>query len=186
MNARYALSAVLFAALIAAAAQVSVPLPGTDIPQTLQTVAVLLAGAVLGFNAASVAIVMYLLAGAVGLEVFADGRSGARVLFGPSGGYLLGFWFAAVLLGFARDRGWLRRWPVWLPAWMLLGHAIILGVGAGLLAVTLGPTAAWFNGIVPFLSGALVKSLLAAALVFAWQLIGPGVLRPGVEGRVGQ
>ncbi|MEM8546600.1 MAG: biotin transporter BioY [Pseudomonadota bacterium] len=165
MDKRRWLGAVIFALLIALGARLSFALPGTDIPQSGQTMMVVLAGGVLGFNAASAAILLYLLAGSAGLPVFADGTSGAGVLFGPSGGYLLGFWLAAALIGVWRDSGWLQRtWWTALLA-MLVGHLIILGVGAGLLSASIGLKAAWFNGVQPFLVGALVKSVLAAVLL---------------------
>ncbi|MEL6301646.1 MAG: biotin transporter BioY [Pseudomonadota bacterium] len=164
MNAQQAVLAIVFAILIALAAQVSMSVPGLSIPITLQTVAVLVAGAVLGTNGAGFAVVLYLLMGTLGLGVFANGASGGSTLFGPSGGYLLGFWFAAVALGYAADRGYLWRVPILLPVWMLAAHAVILTVGAGLLSFSVGAPAAWFNGVAPFLPGALVKSLAAAIL----------------------
>ena len=165
MSRKQFAGALLFVVLIALAARWQFPLPGTDIPQTAQTIAVLLGGALLGFNAGSISIFLYLLAGAVGLPVFADGRGGAGVLFGPSGGYLLGFWFAAALTGYLADKRKLRRPLGRLLLWMLAGHAIILALGGGLLAITIGPTAAWLNGVEPFLIGAAVKSLIAAVLI---------------------
>ena len=165
------LGAVLCTAALAVAANLSFPLPGTSLPQTAQTIVVLLSGALLGFNGASITILLYLLAGIVGLPVFADGRSGAGVLFGPSGGYLLAFWFAAALIGYLADTGRLRR-PRWrLLFWMLLGHALILLIGGGLLSVSVGLTAAWFNGVQPFWVGALAKSTIAAAIIMLLEFV---------------
>lgn len=161
------IAAALFAALIAAGAQFSFTLPGTDLPQTAQTLAVLLAGAFLGFNGASVCIALYLLAGAAGLPVFANGGSGFGTMFGPSGGYLIGFWCAACLLGYLADRRKLRRPVAWLMLMMFAAHLIILLMGAGMLSFSVGLTAAWFNGVQPFLIGAAVKSLLAGGIVLA-------------------
>ncbi len=165
MNLRFLGGVALFAALIAIGAQINFPLPGTSIPQTCQTIAVLMTGAFLGFNGASTAIAIYLLAGAFGLPVFSNGGSGLGTMFGPSGGYLLGFWFAACLIGWLSDKKLLRR-PVWrLFLIMLGGHAIILGVGGGMLGFSVGPAAAWFNGIQPFIAGALIKSVVAGVIV---------------------
>ncbi|MFK8052479.1 MAG: biotin transporter BioY [Woeseiaceae bacterium] len=166
MTRKHWLGALAFAVLIAVSARFTLALPGSAVPQTLQTIAVLLCGAFLGFNAASLAVVVYLLAGFVGLPVFADGSSGARVLFGPSGGYLLAFWFCAALLGLAADKRWLRVHFWKLCLWMLAGHAVILVVGAGLLSISVGLPAAWFNGFEPYLLGAVVKSVIAAAVVW--------------------
>lgn len=153
-----------WAAAIAVAARIQFPLPGTDIPQTAQTLAVLLAGAFLGFTRGTFAVGIYLVAGALGLKVFAGGASGVGTLLGPSGGYLIGFWLAAAITGYAADRGVLGR-PLVALAAMLAGHGAILLVGAMLLAARVGFIAAWFNGLAPFLPGAIVKSLLAAVVV---------------------
>ena len=156
--------ALAWAAAIAVAARLQFALPGTDIPQTAQTVAVLLAGAFMGFTGGTLAIGIYLLAGALGLPVFADGASGVGTLLGPSGGYLIGFWFGAAATGYLADRGVLGK-PVVAIAAMLAGHALILGVGATLLAARVGFVAAWFNGVAPFVVGGLVKSVVAAVVV---------------------
>lgn len=161
---RQLIATVAWAAAIAVAARVQFPLPGTDIPQTAQTLAVLLAGAFLGFTRGTFAVGLYLVAGAVGLGVFADGASGVGTLLGPSGGYLIGFWVAAAITGYAADRGVLGG-PAAALAAMIAGHAAILAVGATLLAARVGFVAAWFNGVAPFLPGAVVKSVLAAVVV---------------------
>ncbi|MEM7610665.1 MAG: biotin transporter BioY [Pseudomonadota bacterium] len=159
------LGALAFAVLIGLSAQLSFDLPGTTVPQTAQTIVVLLAGAFLGFSAASLCIVLYLFAGLAGLPVFANGGSGANTLFGPTGGYLIGFWMAACLLGYLADIRKLRR-PVWrLFVWMLLAHMTIVATGGLLLSFTVGLPAAWFNGVQPFIVGAVVKSVIAACIV---------------------
>ncbi|MEM9172050.1 MAG: biotin transporter BioY [Pseudomonadota bacterium] len=170
------LGALGFAVLITVGAKLSFELPGVSLPQTGQTLMVLLAGAVLGAGAGSVAVLLYIAAGVAGLEVFAGNRTGVAVLIGPSGGYLLGFWLAAMTLGWLRDRGWLaRHWWAGLVG-MLAGHAMIILIGAGLLVFSLGLSAAWFNGVQPFLPGALVKSILGAALLLplsiGWRKLG--------------
>lgn len=171
MTRKQLLGAFFFALLIAVGGRLSFVLPDSAVPQTAQTIAVLLAGAFLGFNAASLSIVFFLLAGVIGLPVFADGASGARVLFGPSGGYLLGFWFCAAGLGVLADKRKLGRsfWQICI--WMLLAHALILLVGGGLLGISVGVPAAWFNGVEPYLLGALVKSLIAAAIIWSVPLL---------------
>ncbi|MEL6948768.1 MAG: biotin transporter BioY [Pseudomonadota bacterium] len=158
------LTAVAWAAAIAIAARFPVALPGTDIPQTAQTLLVLLAGGLGGLTVGTLAVGIYVCAGALGVPVFADGASGLSVLLGPSGGYLIGFWFAAGLTGYAADRGLLHRWaPAVLT--MLLAHVAILAVGSILLAARVGFVAAWFNGVAPFIVGGVVKSLIAAFCV---------------------
>lgn len=157
-------TAAAWAAAIAIAARFPIALPGTDIPQTAQTLVVLLAGGFLGLTGGTMAVGMYLVAGAVGLPVFADGAGGVGVLLGPSGGYLIGFWFAAALTGYLADRKLLHNLLIALVA-MLAAHALILAVGSILLAARVGFVAAWFNGVAPFLVGGLIKSVIAAVCV---------------------
>ena len=105
-------SAVLLAALTAAAAQVSIPLPFTPVPFTLQPMVVLLGGAALGARLGMSAQVLYLLAGIAGLPVFAASPvlpPGALRLLGPTGGYLMAYPFAAFLTGWLAERGFDRR-----------------------------------------------------------------------------
>src|SRR5688572_31755061 len=107
-------AAVLFVAVLtAAAAQVSVPLPFTPVPLTLQPMVVLLGGAALGSRLGMASQVLYLLAGIAGLPVFAASATlpqGALRLLGPTGGYLMSYPFAAFLTGWLAERGFDRRY----------------------------------------------------------------------------
>lgn len=91
--------AALFAALTGAVAWFKLPLPFTPVPITLQTMLVLMSGAMLGPAYGSLAMIIYLVLGAIGLPVFAGGSSGLGVLVGPTGGYLFSYPFAAFLTG---------------------------------------------------------------------------------------
>lgn len=135
-------------------------------PQTGQTLAVLIVGAVLGPLRGATAVVIYVALGALGLPVFADGDAGWDRLTGPTGGYLVGFVAGAVIAG----RGALRiaSWPR-LVLVMLAAHAAILALGFARLAVTLGAADAYARGVEPFFVGALVKSALAALVAWAWR-----------------
>lgn len=127
-----------FAALIAVCAILpSINVTG-PVPITLQTFGVLLTGAVLGPRRGFLAVVLYIAAGAAGLPVFADGRSGPGVLAGPSAGYLLGFPFAAAFCGFLVAR---------LPR-RLLGTSVPLIFGAGLISSALFVHTAGMAGLV--------------------------------------
>lgn len=153
--------------LIAASAQVTVPM--VPVPVTLQTFAVLFVAMALGRAGGVAAVALYLLEGAAGLPVFAGGVGGAARLVGPTAGYLAGFLIAAAVVGTLSDRGWGRRFGLAFPA-MLLGDAVILFCGAMWLALSAAAVggdaiAAWSAGSVPFVGGALVKSLAAAALI---------------------
>ena len=163
---RFAGVVTLSALAIVIASRWSFTIPGTEVPQTAQTLAVVVVGALLGSGRGSLAVLLYLLFGAVGLPVFADGRSGLSVLSGPTAGYLAGFVAAAALAGRSvpteadRRRSWIRAF-----AMMILGHAAILGLGWAWLASKMGATAALDAGVRPFLLGAVVKSLFGAASV---------------------
>jgi biotin transport system substrate-specific component len=105
-------------------------------------------------------VALYLAAGAAGLPVFAGGESGAAHLIGPTAGYLWGFLAAAGVAGALAKRGGMLT----IFAAMLLGHAVILALGAARLAVLTPLADAVASGVAPFLLGAAVKSLAAAAL----------------------
>ena len=92
--------AALFAALTGAVAWFKIPLPFTPVPITLQTLMVLLSGAMLGSYYGALAMIIYLILGAIGLPVFAGGSSGVGGLFGPSGGYLFSYPVAAFAIGY--------------------------------------------------------------------------------------
>ncbi|MBI2656788.1 biotin transporter BioY [Candidatus Woesearchaeota archaeon] len=92
--------AALFAALTAAVAWFKIPLPFTPVPITLQTLMVLLSGAMLGPYYGALSMIIYLILGAIGLPVFAGGSSGVGALLGPTGGYLFSYPVAAFVIGY--------------------------------------------------------------------------------------
>ncbi len=175
---RDAFLAVAFSLLTALSAQVTIHLP--LIPLTMQTFAVLLAGALLGPRLGALAMALYLAEGLAGLPVFAEGRSawtpgalpGVPVILGLSAGYLFSYPFAAALVGALATRGWDRR-PLTMLAAMLLGSLVVFALGAGWLAHFVGPSRALAAGVLPFLPGDVVKALLAAGLVpLGWKWLG--------------
>ena len=125
--------------LVSVAAQVRIPLPNTDVPMTLQSLAVLLTGLVLSPSRAVGALVLYLTCGTLGLGVFAPGSAG---LVGPTGGYLVGFVVAAWAVSVLKGSGDARI--VWLSGDIRL---------------------AILTGLVPFAVKASVQVLLAPTLV---------------------
>jgi biotin transport system substrate-specific component len=164
---RRTVGVVLGAIIVAAAAQVSVPLPGTPVPMTLQPMAVLLVGGLLGARRGALSMIVYLAMGAAGLPVFTPSPlllPGIARLFGQTGGYLLAYPIAAYAVGAIvpprrsaeRESGgedWTR---------------VALGVFAGLVLIHLGGlaqlailtgnlSAAARFGTVPFLLGDLLK-----------------------------
>lgn len=161
------------ALLVAAAAQVQVPLPFTPVPLSGQTLAVSLVGASLGARRGALSLVLYLLAGAVGLPFYAGGEGGLAPLLGPTVGYLVGFVGAAALIGAMAERRADRR-PLTAFFSFLAGSAVIFACGvAGLmLTLDLSLSEALVQGVLPFLPGDLVKSALAAGLLpGTWRLV---------------
>jgi biotin transport system substrate-specific component len=171
----------LFAALIAAGAFISIPLPFSPVPLVLQNLFSLLAGLVLGPGLGSAAAGLYLIAGIAGAPVFAGAAGGIARLLGPTGGYLLGYLLSALTAGLIagppRRRGALSR------------RRLILAVLAGLLAVyapgiirlrfALGSWGkALGAGLIPFIPGDAVKGVIAV-------LITPRLRRP-VGDRIGE
>jgi biotin transport system substrate-specific component len=151
-------------ALLALSAKINLPLP--YVPMTLQTLVVLVIGAVYGWRLGCATVIAYLAEGAIGLPVFAGPVGGLAPLMGPTAGYLAGFVAAAFITGWLSERGWDRSVPLLFVA-MALGHVVILAAGFGWLAfgMKLGIEKAWLVGVVPFLAGSLVKNALGAALV---------------------
>lgn len=156
------------AAFIWLAAGAAFPLPLNPVPVTLQSLAVLACGAVLGPYRGTLAVGVYLLAGLLGMPVFAGGSSGPAHLTGATGGYLLGFLPAAFLCGWLSRKGHDRTIRGALIS-LLLGHGVIFLLGVPWLARFTGLSAAVRTGLVPFLPGAAVKSLVGAMLLAVWR-----------------
>jgi biotin transport system substrate-specific component len=155
---------------VGVAAQVSVPVPGTPVPVSGQTFAVLLSGAALGLNRSAVAMALYALVGALGMPWFAGGTSGWHL---ASFGYVLGFVLAGAVVGALAARGGDRS-PLRTVATMTFGTLLIYAVGVPwLMAMThSGLNAAITMGVRPFLIGDALKVLLAAGLLpGAWRLV---------------
>jgi biotin transport system substrate-specific component len=162
------------ALLIFLTARISVVLPGNPVPFTMQNFGILVVGGALGLRRGSVAAILYVLLGVVGLPFFAEGRGGLQVIWGATGGYLVGFIVAAALVGRLAELGWDRRIGGAIGA-TALGTLVIYAIGVPWLAVVVGLSAgeAITTGLAPFLLGDILK-LLAAAVVFpaAWWVVG--------------
>ncbi len=162
---------VLGAILTGLAAQVSFHIPGTPVPVTGQTFAVLLVGAALGPLRAATSMVLYMAAGVAGVPWYANHAAGFG---GAAFGYVLAFIAAAGVVGWLARRGG-DRTPTRTLLTMLLGTAVIYIIGAGWLAADLhvGAATAFDLGVRPFLLGDAIKLLLAAGLLpGAWWLVG--------------
>jgi biotin transport system substrate-specific component len=171
-RARDAVLVMLGVLLTAALAQVAVPVPGTPVPITGQTLAVVLTAAALGPARGVSVQVLYMAAALVGLPFYSEASGGYDVVFGATGGYVVGFIPAAYLIGLAARHGADRK--VWksLPLFVA-GQAVIFAVGVPWLALSLDltMTQALENGFYPFILGGIVKAAVASAVLGgAWAL----------------
>ena len=175
-----AAAVVLVTVLTAAAAQVSIPLPFTPVPFTLQPMLVLLGAAALGSRLGMASQALYLLAGIAGLPVFAASPvlpQGLGRVLGPTGGYLISYPVAAFLTGWLAERRFDRRYLTSVLA-MGAGLGVIFVLGIAWLAwfaqpAHLGLSTALRTGLYPFLPADIVKVLLAAAIMpRIWKITG--------------
>jgi biotin transport system substrate-specific component len=158
-----ALSVVAFAGILAAAAQVSIAIPGTPVPVTLQPLVVVLAGLMLGPTLGAASMLTYLAAGAAGLPVFSPiGAPGILRFIGPTGGYLFAVPVAAFAAGFVA-----QRYPALLGRWAgaMLGMVLIFVGGITQLAILHKSLAVGFAlGVTPFAAFDILKALVAAVI----------------------
>lgn len=157
-------------------AQVQVPL--WPVPVSGQTLGVLLVGASLGARRAVISMVAYLVLGLVGLPLFAGGEGGVAMVLAPSFGYVIGFVFAAGLIGRLSERRWDRS--PWLSLLAFLGASLVPFVfGVPYLGLVLASAGMPYDvgtllslGVTPFIVGGIVKWLIAAALVPSlWRMV---------------
>ena len=161
IEAGLVVGASLFVALCA---RVTVPLPFTPVPLTLQNFAVLLVGLVLGSRRGAIALTLYLAEGALGLPVFSAGLSGVARLLGPTGGYLMAYPVAAFASGWIAERG--------ARSFRRCGVAAVLGevvlFAGGMAWLTLWTHGSWYQaahfGLYPFVFAEVVKVMAAAGL----------------------
>lgn len=143
--------------LIALAAPISIPLPFTPVPIALANTLILSLSALLGAKRTMLAVIGFLLQGALGIPVFATCIGGFSHLLGPTAGYLLGYIIAAGVVGFL-SRSASKDKLFWI---LSLGDGIIYLFGAIWLAAFIGWTQAIILGVLPFVCGDLLKRLLA-------------------------
>jgi biotin transport system substrate-specific component len=156
------------AALVTVLAQVAIPL--WPVPITGQTLAVLLVGSTIGWARGAISMVLYAVLGLVGLPVYSDGSHGAGVLFGATGGYIIGFIVSAALVGWLAERQWDRKILKAIVTFVA-GSVVVFAIGLPWLAVVLHtdlPTTLQY-GLYPFIIGGIIKAVLAAGLLpLAW------------------
>ncbi len=154
----------LMAAIICILGPIAIPIPFSPVPISLTMVGIYLAVYALGMWRALAATALYLLLGLVGLPVFSGYAGGAAKLFGPTGGYLIGFLFTALISGFFIDRWWQNRLISTLG--MVLGIAAAYVFGTAWLAYVNAMTfaQALAAGVLPYIGFDLVKIVLLAVV----------------------
>jgi biotin transport system substrate-specific component len=174
--AKQAVLVVLGTALLAVAANIKVPVPGSPVLMNMGTFAVLTIGAAYGARLGMVTILSYMIIGALGFDVFQSSTAdlnGVAYMMGGTGGYLLGYVLATLTLGALAQRGWDRS-VMWMALAMLIGNALIYVPGLLWLGELYGwdkPILEW--GLTPFLIGDGLKLLLAAVILpLIWKLVG--------------
>lgn len=160
MKLRMMMTTSLFAAIIAVLAQVTIPLP--LVPITGQTLAIGLAATILGAKYGTIAVLVYILMGTIGLPVFANMSGGLGILFGPTGGFIFAFIPTAFIIGYYLEkRGFTFKNAIIAN---LLGTLVALIGGTVWLKVFANLTwvAAFAAGFLPFIIVGIIKALLAA------------------------
>jgi biotin transport system substrate-specific component len=174
-DALLVLGGALFMVLMA---QISIHVPPSPVPITGQTLGVVVCGAALGANRGVLAMALYVAMGLV-LPVYADGASGPDVIWGATGGYLIGFIIATYAVGYLAERGGDRKILVAFASFCL-GQLIVFGIGVPWLKVwgdlNLAGGMDWstaiHDGFSIFIVGGLIKAAVAAiAVPSAWHLV---------------
>jgi biotin transport system substrate-specific component len=164
MNLRMTVYSSLFTALIIIGSYLSFPIPLNPVPVVLQDFFIMLAGLFLGASWGFTSVALFILLGALGLPVFANGKAGLAVLAGPTGGFLFGFLVAVLVIGFISGP---KKTSVLRDTLALIaGNIIIYGIGVCGLKLAVKTT--WINaialGVLPFMIGAVIKLIAAVAL----------------------
>ena len=147
----------LFAALISILAQISIPLPFTTVPFTLQIFGIAITGLILGSKCGFISTLIYLILGAIGMPVFANFAGGISVLFGPTGGFLLGYPLMAFIIGYAKEK---FNSNFITSISMILGLAIVYTLGTIMFSfITILQSLIYC--VVPFIAVDILKLILA-------------------------
>ena len=166
-NILLVLGGVAFLSLMS---QVIIPLPFTPVPISLGTFGVTLMALLYGRKLGTATILSYVAAGSLGAPIFAGFKSGS--LFSPTGGYILGYIVATIILGYLSDKGVTKSYVKTFLS-LLLSSAIILTLGSIVLSLFVPGKNAFMVGVLPFLPGDAIKSTTTTLLLpTLWKVIG--------------
>ena len=156
-------------AFLSIMSQVLIPLPYTPVPISLGTFGVTLMALLYGRKLGTATILSYVVAGSLGAPIFAGGKAGS--LFSPTGGYILGYIVATIILGYLADRGITKSYVKTILS-LMLSSAIILTLGALVLSLFMPGKNAFMIGVLPFLPGDALKSTTVTLLLpTLWKFI---------------
>jgi len=170
INTALAVGGTLFIALMA---QISFPLPGSPVPFTGQTLAVLLLGTAYGANLGLATISLYIAAGVVGLPVFTQSTHGLSHLTGATGGYLVGMAAASYISGALAQKKLDQRFSTVIPT-MLVSNVVIFAFGVLWLQHVTAQSWSWTfaHGFTPFIAAEALKIAIAStSLPVVWRLV---------------
>jgi biotin transport system substrate-specific component len=159
----------LLAAILSISAYISIPLPITSVPFTLQSLFLMVIALSMPISISFPSVGLYLLLGAIGLPVFSNGTSGLTVLFGPTGGYLFGFLLSTLVIGYIKEK--LEYFFGYLFASILGGIGIVYALGVLGLMFILGISfdKAMTIGVLPFLPLDLIKAFVSSSFVYRYR-----------------
>ena len=157
-------------AFLSIMSQILIPLPYTPVPISLGTFGVTLMALLYGRKLGTATILSYVAAGSLGAPIFAGGKAGS--LFSPTGGYILGYIVATIILGYLSDKGVTKSYVKTFFS-LLLSSAIILTLGSIVLSIFVPGKNAFMVGVLPFLPGDAIKSTTTTLLLpTLWKVIG--------------
>jgi biotin transport system substrate-specific component len=154
-------------------AQIALPIPGSPVPVTGQTLGALLIGTAYGASLGFTTFATYLIVGFLGAPIFASGSHGIARMTGATGGYLVGMLLATALTGYLAQRKWDQKIRTVIPT-MILGDLLVFGCGMYWLHHVAAQSWRWTfaKGFTPFLLGEVIKIAIAStALPACWKLV---------------
>ena len=154
----------LFTAIMCILGPLSIAIPISPVPISFTNLAICFTALILGWKKGTISYLVYLLIGFAGVPVFSSFTAGPGKLLGPTGGYLIGFLFLALIAGYFADRFPDKMHMIILG--MVLGTVITYALGTGWLAyqANMSFKAALFAGVIPYIVGDVIKIIIAASI----------------------